>query len=289
MAIPGFSAGHAAPNGVDIAYEIGGNGPPLLLLHGYPQTRAMWARIAPRLAETHTVICPDLRGYGDSGKPADVANYSFREMAADMLGLMAGLGHERFAVAGHDRGARVTHRLALDAPQAVSRACVMDIVPTHTLLSELHKDVAASYYHWFFLAQPAPFPETMIGHDPDRYYESCLLGWGGASLADFNEGQLAAYRAAWHDKEVTRGMCNDYRAALLHDFEDDAQDLGARLKCPTLALYGADGVMAKNYDVAKVWAEKCTQVEARAIPGGHFFPDTAPKATTAALQDFLEA
>jgi haloacetate dehalogenase len=289
MAIPGFAAGHAAPNGVDIAYDTGGAGPPLLLLHGYPQTRAMWARIAPRLAETHTVICPDLRGYGKSGKPDDVADYSFREMAADMLGLMAGLGHERFAVAGHDRGARVTHRLALDAPQAVSRACVMDIVPTHTLLSRLRKEVAASYYHWFFLAQPAPFPETMIGHDPDRYYESCLLGWGGATLADFAEGQLAAYRAAWHDGEVTRGMCNDYRAALTHDFEDDARDLGARIACPTLVLYGADGVMAKTYDVAGVWAEKCTQMEARAIPGGHFFPDTAPEATTAALKTFFAA
>ncbi|MEQ9259969.1 MAG: alpha/beta hydrolase [Roseovarius sp.] len=285
--MPGFSEATARPEGVEIGYAIGGDGPPLLLLHGFPQTRAMWARIAPALAETHRVICPDLRGYGTSGKPAEVPRMSFRHMAADMLGLMRGLGHTRFAVAGHDRGGRTAHRLALDAPEAVERLCVMDIVPTHTLLEPLQCDVAKAYYHWFFLAQPEPFPERMIGHDPDAFFEACLLGWGGATLEDFDEGQLAAYRAAWRDPEVIRGMCNDYRAALAQDFQDDAADLGTRIACPTLVLYGADGAMARAYDMREAWAEKCTEMEVTAIPGGHFFPDTAPDATAHALKGFF--
>jgi haloacetate dehalogenase len=274
-------------DGTQIAYSRGGDGPPLLLLHGFPQTRAMWAHIAPALARTHEVICPDLRGYGNSAKPPAVADYTFRKMAEDQLALMAHLGHERFAVAGHDRGGRVTHRLALDAPQAVTRACVMDIVPTHTILTELRMDVAQAYYHWFFLAQPEPFPETLIGHDPDMYFTSCLLGWGGATLDDFDPGQLDAYRASWRDADTIRGMCNDYRAAIAHDVQDDAADLTQRIGCPTLVLYGADGAMARAYDVPATWAAKCTEMTARAIPGGHFFPDTSPEATLAALRDFF--
>ena len=285
--IDGFDDHSAELNGIKLAWSSGGSGPPVLLLHGFPQTRAMWARIAPALAQTHTVICPDLRGYGQSGKPAEVAAYSFRAMADDQLALMDRLGFNRFAVLGHDRGARVTHRLALDAPDRVSRACLMDIVPTHSLLSALRPQVAAAYYHWFFLAQPEPFPETMIGHDADAYYESCLLGWGGARLSDFDADQLAAYRAAWHDPDTRRGMCNDYRAALLHDLADDSADLGARIACDTLVLYGADGAMAKHYDIAASWEPKCLRLRAEPITGGHFFPDTAPAETIAALRAFL--
>lgn len=285
--IPGFSDHVAADAGADIAYSIGGAGPPLVLLHGFPQTRAMWARIAPALAHSNTVICPDLRGYGASGKPGDVAAYSFRAMAGDILALMRGLGHDRFSVAAHDRGARVAHRLCLDAPGAVDRVALMDIIPTHSLLARLRADVAASYYHWFFLAQPAPFPETLIGHDPEAYFASCLLGWGGATLADFDPGQLAAYRTAWADADTVRGMCNDYRAALAHDFADDAADLGTRIACPTLILYGATGVMARAYDVATEWQPFCDDMQAKAIPGGHFFPDTAPGAVVAEVRAFL--
>ncbi|MRU13895.1 alpha/beta hydrolase [Roseovarius sp. A21] len=287
MIIPGFTDHSVTLAGQDIAYTKGGSGPPLLLLHGFPQTRAMWASIAPELAKTHTVICTDLRGYGASGKPQEVSAYSFRAMAEDMRLLMAHLGHEHFAVAGHDRGGRVTHRLALDAPQCVTRACVMDIVPTHTLLSDLKQAVATAYYHWFFLAQPAPFPETLIGYDPDTYYQSCLLGWGGADLSDFDTDQLTAYRTAWRDPDTIRGMCNDYRATLSFDMAHDSADLTQRISCPTLVLYGADGAMAKHYDVSETWAAKCTQMQARAIPGGHFFPDTAPQETTAALKAFF--
>ncbi len=281
--IPGFTDHHTGP----LACSIGGAGPPLLLLHGFPQTRAMWAHIAPALAQTHTVLCPDLPGYGASHKPQDLSACSFRAMAGEMLALMDHLGHDRFDLAGHDRGARVAHRLALDAPDRVRRVALMDIVPTHTLLSDLRWQVARAYYHWFFLAQPEPFPDRMIAADPDAYFESCLLGWGGARLADFDAGQLAAYRAAWRDPDTIRGMCNDYRATLAHDMADDSADAEARIACPAHILYGAAGAMAQHYDVPATWAPRCTDMRAEAIPGGHFFPDTAPQATLAALQAML--
>ncbi len=285
----GMQDHNATLNGTRVSWSAGGSGPPLLLLHGFPQTRAMWAHIAPALARSHTVICPDLRGYGDSGKPEGVANYSFRAMGSDLLALMTHLGHDRFALAGHDRGARVAHRLALDAPDRVTRLCLMDIIPTHTLLADLRRDVAQAYYHWFFLAQPAPFPETLIGHDPDAYYQSCLLGWGGASLTDFDTDQLSAYRAAWRRPDTIRAMCDDYRAALSHDFNDDTADLDARITCPALILYGADGAMARAYDVPATWAPKCIDMQAQAISGGHFFPDTNPSETITALSAWIAA
>ncbi|MEQ8899325.1 MAG: alpha/beta hydrolase [Roseovarius sp.] len=289
MTIPGFTDHTATLNGTQITWSEGGHGPPLLLLHGFPQTRALWSHIAPELAQTHRVICPDLRGYGDSGKPAELAQYSFREMANDQIALMHHLGHATFDLAGHDRGARVAHRLTLDHPDTVTRLCVMDIVPTHTLLEHLKREVAQAYYHWFFLAQPEPFPETMIGHDPDAYYHACLLGWGGAQLSDFDADQLEAYRKAWRDPDTIRGMCNDYRTALSHDFQDDGADLDARVTCPTLVLYGAQGAMAKVFDVPATWQAKCTAMQAQAIPGGHFFPDTSPSETTTALTTFFDA
>lgn len=287
MPVPGFRHETTTVNSTEIAYSTGGSGPPLLLLHGFPQTRALWARVAPALAKTHTVVCPDLRGYGDSAKPDDVAAYSFREMARDQTALMSRLGHAQFAVAGHDRGARVAHRLALDSPQAVTAACLMDIVPTHTLLTELRMDVAHAYYHWFFLAQPGSLVEDMIAADPDAYFHSCLVGWGAAALDDFAPDQLAAYRDSWRRRDTIRGMCNDYRAAIAHDMHDDAADLHARVTCPTLVLYGRDGAMARAYDVPATWAPKCADMRADTITGGHFFIDTAPDATLAKLRSFL--
>lgn len=283
--IPGFTDHHTGP----LAYSIGGNGPPLLLLHGFPQTRAMWAHIAPVLAQTHTVICPDLPGYGASNKPQDLAAYSFRAMAREMLALMDSLGHATFDLVGHDRGARVAHRLTLDAPDRVTTLTLMDIIPTHTLLSDLRWPVAKSYYHWFFLAQPEPFPDRMIAAEPDRYFQSCLLGWGGAQLDAFDADQLAHYRVAWRDPETIRGMCNDYRATLAHDIADDAADSEAQIPCPTLVPFGASGAMAEHYDVAATWAAKCRHMQAQAIPGGHFFPDTNASDTIAALRRFLSA
>ncbi|MEX0311349.1 MAG: alpha/beta fold hydrolase [Tateyamaria sp.] len=278
--------GFATADGISIAYDISGDGPPVLLLHGFPQTRAMWHAIAPRLAQHFTVVTADLRGYGNSSKPDGVGDMSFRPMAADMVALMAHLGFAQFHLVGHDRGARTAHRLALDTPDVLMSLTLMDIVPTHHLLDQLSQQVAKSYYHWFFLAQPSPFPETMIGHDPVAYFESCLAGWGGG-MDGFDPSALEAYRTAWRDPDCVRCMCNDYRAAIEVDFDLDAADLYRRVTCRTLVLYGRDGVMGRAYDVAATWSDRLDHMQAQALPGGHFFPDTHPTETADALLAFL--
>ncbi len=285
--IPGFDDATADVNGQTIAYSKGGSGPPILLLHGFPQMRAMWHAIAPALAQNFTVIAADLRGYGDSSKPKGVENYSFREMAADQVALMRHLGFNQFHMVGHDRGARTGHRMALDHPDAVLSLTVMDIVPTYVLFHHLTKDVAASYYHWFFLAQPEPFPDDMIAADPDTYYESALLGWGGAQVTDFDTTALNHYRTSWRRPDTIRAMCDDYRAALHIDYGLDETDLNKRVTCPALVLFGADGAMAKHYDVPKTWADRMSNMQSQAITGGHFFPDTNAPDTIATLKAFL--
>lgn len=277
----------AEVNGQTIAYRMMGDGPPLLLLHGFPQTHMLWAKVAPRLAQEFTVITPDLRGYGASSKPRGVENYTFREMGADQCALMASLGFDRFHLAGHDRGGRTAHRMALDAPDRIASLTVMDIVPTHEILTNLRKDVAKAYYHWTFLAQPAPFPETLIAADPDYFYESCLLGWGASKLTDFAPDQLAAYRTAWNDPETIRAMCDDYRAAYDLDVALDDADLNRQVACPALVLWGGDGAMDKAYDVAATWAPRLANMTAEALPGGHFFVDQHPETTASALREFL--
>ncbi|MEL6519016.1 MAG: alpha/beta hydrolase [Pseudomonadota bacterium] len=286
-----FTEGHAAVRDADIAYVMAGSGPPVLLLHGFPQTKALWARVAPILAQDYTVVCADLRGYGASSKPdpgAEAAPYTFRAMASDQVGLMRALGFDRFHLVGHDRGARVAYRLALDHPEVVHSLTLMDIVPTDVVLGDIRRDVALAYYHWFFLAQPGGLPERMIGSDADAYFESCLLGWGGSRLSDFAPDQLDAYRTAWRMPDAIRGMCADYRAAATLDVALDAVDAMRVLEMPTLILYGATGVMARCYNVAETWAPRVAQMEAQTIPGGHFFVDTAPDATATALAGFLE-
>jgi haloacetate dehalogenase len=273
---------------IRIAYDIAGQGPPLLLLHGFPQTRALWAPVVRRLADRFTCVAADLRGYGASSKPEaapDLANYSFRAMAADQVALMAHLGFPDFHLAGHDRGGRTAHRLALDHPGAVRSLTVMDIVPTHYLLDHWSKDVSRAYYHWSFLAQPAPLPERMIDADPDLFFETGLLGWGGARLDDFPA--LAAYRSAWRDPATIAGMVNDYRATMTVDYELDAQDLDRRVVCPSLVLFGSAGAMAGHFDVAGTWADRLADMRAQAIPGGHFFVDRSPDETAEALLGFL--
>ncbi|WP_299731143.1 alpha/beta hydrolase [uncultured Tateyamaria sp.] len=274
------------PDGITIAYEKSGTGPPVLLLHGFPQTRAMWHAIAPVLARDFTVITADLRGYGDSTKPARMEDMSFRAMAADQVALMQALGFEQFHLVGHDRGGRTAHRLALDHADSVLSLTLMDIVPTHLLLDDLSQQVARAYYHWFFLAQPEPIPETLIGYDPDTYFETCLAGWGGR-MDGFAEPALNAYRKAWREPDCIRSMCNDYRAAIDVDFALDAQDLERQVDVPTLVLYGADGVMGQAYDVPDTWANRLSNMQSVALPGGHFFPDTHPQETSAALLSFL--
>ncbi|MEP5731972.1 MAG: alpha/beta hydrolase [Sulfitobacter sp.] len=285
--LKGFEAATAAVNGQEIAYAKAGSGPAVLLLHGFPQTHAMWHAVAPVLAEHFTVIAADLRGYGASSKPVETKEYSFRHMADDQHALMQHLGFEKFHLVGHDRGGRTAHRLTLDHPDAVLSLCLMDIIPTHLLLNDLNRHVARAYYHWFFLAQPAPFPETMIGHDPDAYFTSCLSGWGSTNLGDFDPDALEEYRNAWRNPDAIRGMCGDYRAALDIDFNMDAADIDRRITCPALIMYGADGAMAQVYDVAQTWSDRLDHIEEAAVPGGHFFVDEHPDQTTKALLAFL--
>ncbi len=277
----------ATVNGQRIAYTIAGQGPPVLLLHGFPQTQAMWHAIAPELSKHFTVITADLRGYGASSKPEQMRDMGFRSMAEDQIALMAHLGFSKFHLVGHDRGARTAHRLALDAPNRVLSLVLMDIVPTQHLLTDLPHTAARAYYHWFFLAQASPFPETLIGHDPDLYFETCLAGWGPDGLAQFDTITLDAYRAAWRDPQTIKAMCNDYRAAIDVDLALDTNDLTRRVETPCLILFGADGVMARDFDIPATWAPRLSTMTSQAMPGGHFFPDTHPAQTTTALLNFL--
>ncbi len=275
---------------ININYQKGGSGPPLLMLHGYPQSLAMWAKVAPWLAEHYTVICADLRGYGDSGKPPplpDASNYTFREMANDNLALMANEGFAHFHLVGHDRGGRVGHRLALDHPSTVKTLTVMDIVPTYAMFMDTNYHIAGVYWHWYFLSQPAPFPERLIASDPDFFYETCLFGWGAANINDFNPEQLAEYRRCWRGEGMIYGSCADYRAAATLDILHDGEDIETRIKCPVLNLYGRDGTMASQFDMVAEWEKRCENLTSKAIPGGHFFVDTAPDETLAALVEFL--
>lgn len=272
-----------------IAYVKGGSGPPVLLLHGYPQTKALWAQVAPLLAQEYTVVCADLRGYGDSFKPentADNAPYSFRAMAQDQVTLMAALGFDHFHLVGHDRGGRTAHRLALDHDCLLSLT-LMDIIPTLLAYDQTDMRFAQTYWHWFFLTQPAPFPETLIAADPDHFYQSSLLGWGAAELSGFNADMLTEYRRAWRDPLMQAAACNDYRAAATIDLEHDRADTGRMIQCPTLIMFGANGAMGRMYDVPATWADRCANITTCPIEGGHFFVDEQPQKVAGELLDFL--
>jgi len=285
-----FKQATADMDGIAIDYVIGGAGPPLLMLHGFPQTKAMWARVAPKLARDFTVVCTDLRGYGASSKPRclpDRSNYSFRAMADDQLKLMRGLGFEQFHLVGHDRGGRTGHRMALDHPDAVLSLAVLDIVPTHAMFMETNRKVAGAYWHWYFLSQPEPFPERVIGNDPDFFYETCLVGWGATRVEDFDAEMLAAYRAAWRDPDMIHGSCSDYRAAASVDLELDTADIDRKVSCSTLVFYGSGGQMARLFDIPAEWSRRCEKIIEASLPGGHFFVDQFPAETAAILADFL--
>ncbi len=276
---------------VTINAMIGGSGPPLLLLHGYPQSHAMWGGIANILAEHFTVVATDLRGYGDSSKPhclPDCSNYSFRTMAADQVTVMRSLGFETFYVVGHDRGARTAHRLALDHPAAVMSLAVLDIVPTYAMFMETTRQLAGAYWHWYFLSQPEPFPEHMIGLDPDFFFETCLKGWGKMALGDFDSAKLAEYRRCWRNTDMIHGSCADYRAAATIDLEHDAADLSLKVACPTLVFWGAKGLMGQLFNMEAEWRKRAVRVSTATLPSGHFFPDQYPNETAAALLAFLK-
>jgi len=291
----GFEARSLQVGDTTLFARTGGrrDGPPLLLLHGYPQTHALWRRVAERLAERYFLVLPDLRGYGRSAKPPgepDHANYSKRAMAADMVALMRALGHERFLVAGHDRGGRVAHRLALDHPQAVRKLCVLDIVPTLTMYERTDMAFAQAYYHWFYLIQPAPLPERKIGADPAWYLRHTLSGWGSKSL-DFVEPEaLADYEAGFCNAAGIHAACEDYRAAATIDLEHDraSRAAGLRVACDLHVLWGERGVVARLFQPLADWQAACDgRVTGRALAAGHFIPEEQPQQTAAELAAFF--
>lgn len=278
-----------------INLRTGGQGPAVLLLHGYPQTHAMWHRQAPALAERHMVIVADLRGYGDSGKPPagpDHASYSKRAMATDQVRLMRALGFEEFAVAGHDRGARVAHRMCLDHPGSVSRVALLDIVPTRHVFSHVDRELAQTYYHWFFLTQPAGLPEQLIGALPETFLRRKLAQWSGSGTTDcFDPDAVAEYVRCFSDPATIHASCEDYRAAATVDLEHDEVDAtaGRRVSCPVLVLWGSRGFVGGHYDVLAVWRAYADDLRGGPVDCGHFLPEEAPEQTLAALAAFLPA
>ncbi|MBP0030694.1 alpha/beta hydrolase [Roseofilum sp. Guam] len=274
---------------VNINLVIGGQGPPLLLLHGYPQTYVMWHEIAPKLAQYFTVICPDLRGYGDSGHPRTDdrhSPYSKRAMAQDQVEVMEQLGFRQFLAVGHDRGARVLHRLLLDYPERVQKAALLDIVPTKTIFETINQTLATAYSHWFFLIEPAGIPEKLIGSDP-AFYLTCKLRQWSHRFEGFSQEAIAEYIRCFSNKDVIHSTCEDYRAAASIDLEHDRADLDTRIQCPLLILWGQLGVMERCYDVLATWRERAVNVQGFSLPCGHFLPEEAPEETTQALLEFL--
>jgi haloacetate dehalogenase len=285
----GFEKTTVQTTGAAINLVRAGDGPPLLLLHGYPQTLAMWHRIAPQLAQRFTVIAADLRGYGASSKPeggADHAGYSKRAMAQDQVEMMQRLGFEQFFLAGHDRGGRVGHRMALDHPERVKKLAVLDIVPTRTMFAQVNQYLATVYYHWFFLIQPFDLPERMIGADPEFFLRNFFSRLGAGALAP---EAIAEYVRAFRDPAVIHASCEDYRAAASIDLEHDAADLVAKVTCPLLALWGAKGRIAQMFDVLATWRERATTVRGRALPCGHYLPEEAPEETLQELLAFFRS
>ncbi len=270
-----------------------GEGPPLLLLHGYPQTHVMWHKVAPLLAKRFRVVLADLRGYGASGKPPpgpDCAAYAKRAMAADMVEVMETLGFARFVAAGHDRGGRVLHRMCLDHPERLLRAAVLDIVPTRTVFKAIDRTLASGYEHWFFLSQPAPLPERLIGNEPEFYLTTKLRAWSGGRDDFFAPEALKAYAAAFADPATIAATCDDYRAAATIDLAHDAADEDRRIACPLLVLWGEKGLMHRTFDVLATWRAKADgPVEGRALPAGHFLVEEAPDAVLAELTRFFGA
>jgi haloacetate dehalogenase len=285
----GFEVRDIATRETSIHARIGGSGPPLLLLHGYPQTHVMWHQVAPALAERCTVVCPDLRGYGDSGKPAsdpEHAVYSKRATARDMVEVMAALGFARFLVAGHDRGGRVAHRLALDHPERVERMAVLDIVPTRTVFRATDQAIATGYYPWFFLIQPYGLPERLIGADPIYYLRRKLGAW--AALDNFAPEALAEYERCFSDPATIHASCEDYRAAASIDLAHDEADLDHRIRCPLLVLWGGRGLMERHFDVLATWREKAAgPLTGRALDCGHFLAEERPEDTASELLAFF--
>ena len=289
--LPGFDERIVDTGEVRIRVRTAGEGEPVLLLHGYPETLAMWHRVAPVLAERFAVVLADLRGYGASDKPrcsADQSTYAKRAMAIDQVRAMEQLGHERFAVVGHDRGGRVAHRMALDHPDRVTAVAVLDIVPTLHMFEHVDRAMATEYFHWFFLARPADLPERLIGADPDAWLDSRFRGrHGGGSRLD--PGALDEYRRAFRDPATIHATCSDYRAAATIDLEHDRadRDAGRRVTAPLLALWGTHSYVGRSFDPVAAWRGYAHDVTGTAIEADHYLAEEAPEPTAAALLTFL--
>lgn len=288
--LKGFEVETAHLNDVEITYASAGSGPPVLLLHGHPQTHIVWRKVAPQLvAAGYSVIAPDLRGYGDSGKPNSDethAPYSKRAMAQDQIALMQMLGHQRFSVVGHDRGGRVAHRLALDFPDAIDCVAVLDIAPTLTMYDLTNKEFATRYFWWFFLIQPYDFPERLIGSDPEYFLRRHIAGQikiGGSVEEEAIQEYLRSYRRP----ETIHAICEDYRASAGIDLEHDRADQDKRITAPLMSIWGEKGVVGQLYDVEATWQEKATDVQGHALSCGHAIPEEMPKDLYEKLLAFL--
>jgi haloacetate dehalogenase len=290
---PGFESLTIEGDGARIFCRIGGSGPPVLLLHGFPESHLMWHRVAPAIAREFTVIVADLRGYGEStippSNPDDLA-YSKRKMASDFVAVMKLLGHDRFSIVGHDRGGRVAYRLAFDRPDIVDRLAVLDILPTWNYWQRLDRREGLRIYHWMFLAQPHPLPETLIGGASDAFLEQTLTNWTAArTLNAFDAIALSRYRAQLRDPERRRALCDDYRAGAGPDVDHDEADrtAGRRIMAPLLVLWGSAGIARGSASPLTVWKDWAIDVRGEAIDSGHFLPEENPSATLAALLPFL--
>jgi haloacetate dehalogenase len=281
--MPGFTQRYVRANGVRFHTWIGGEGPALVLLHGYPQSGIMWRKVAPALARRFSVVIPDLRGYGDSDKPRD--GFDKKTMAADIHGVMQTLGHARYRVVGHDRGARVSHRLALDHADAVERLSLLDIVPTHTLFRDTGRELAAAYWHWFFFQVP-DLPEVMISATPEPFLRNMFRALS-AEAGAIEEAAFTEYLRVFTLPGTIRCGLEDYRAAAKQDFADDEADLALRVTCPVQILWGEFGKMHTLFDVLATWRDKANDVRGRPLPCGHFIPEEAPEALLAELEPFL--
>lgn len=293
MMFPGFAAQDFAVNGTTIHAVHGGNraGKPLLLLHGHPQTHAIWHLIAPRLAERYYVVAADLRGYGDSAKPQglpDHANYSKRTMAQDQVDVMRALGFERFLLCAHDRGARVAHRLCLDHPAAVEKAVFLDIAPTLDMYEGTTMEFARAYWHWFYLIQPAPLPETMLGHDPEFYLRS-VMARGEKGLGLFTPEAFAEYLRCAQLPGAIHAMCEDYRAAAGIDLEHDRQSRaeGRKVQCPLTVIWGQQGVIERCFEPLQLWGRCAETVGGQGFPCGHYIPEEASELLLEAMLSFF--
>jgi len=284
---PGFKRLTAKTSGATINFVTAGSGPPLLLLHGYPETHIMWRKVAPQLAKKFTVVAADLRGYGDSSKPVgggDHGAYSKRAMALDHVEVMKSLGFEKFLVVGHDRGGRVAHRMAIDHPDSVQKLVVLDIVPTYKVFHTVTKELATSNFHWFFLIQPPPLPETMIGNSAEFWLKT---RFNAVAPGAIDKDAFAEYLRAFRTPEMIHATCEDYRASASIDMTHDEADLQRKISCPVLALWAEKGAMGRHYNVLDTWKERASNVIGKPLPSSHFIAEEIPDMLLSELGSFL--